>query len=489
MPSKLWKQFSGNWTVTQAAQAKGAGTWPSPPGAPTIGTATAGVGEVSVAFTAPANPGYPTTLTYEVTSSPDSITATGSASPIVVTGLTNGTEYTFTVTATNDTGTGPASAASNAATPIQAGAIWYVGANASGMFGNATIATGNYNTITEGAYGYASYTRITGRANQLALRANGTMWSWASNGWGESGTNSTITQSSPVQVGSLTTWASVASPNANGLAVKTNGTLWAWGNNQQGVFGNSRSQGDGFAAVSSPIQIGASTDWAELFYGYQNVLAIKTDGTLWGWGHNTGGTLGINNTISRSSPVQIGSDTNWAKVALGTSGGSSEHCLAIKTDGTLWAWGKNDYGNLGTNNTISRSSPVQIGSDTNWSEVSGALFASIAVKTDGTMYSWGYDSGYGQLGQSTRNLSKSSPTQIGALTTWLKATGSYYSSVAVKTDGTLWSWGNNNAGQLGQGTTGIGTSRSSPIQIGSDTNWALTESNNTSTATNRAIKV
>jgi alpha-tubulin suppressor-like RCC1 family protein len=484
-----WKQFSGQWTVTQAAQAKGAGTWPRLPGAPTIGTATAGVGEVSVAFTPPASSGYPPALTYEVTSSPGSITASGSVSPITVTGLTNGTEYTFTVIATNDTGTGPASAASNAATPIQAGAIWYVGANSNGMFGNATIANGNYNTITEGAYGYASYTRTTGRGNQLALRANGTMWSWASNGSGESGTNSTINRSSPVQVGSLTTWASVASPQANGLAVKTDGTLWAWGNNQQGVFGNSRSQGDGFAAVSSPIQIGASTDWAELFAGYHNVIAIKTDGTLWGWGHNTGGTLGINNTISRSSPVQISSDTNWAKVAVGVSGGGQDHCLAIKTDGTLWAWGDNDYGNLFTNNTIAYSSPVQIGSDTDWSEVSGGLFASYAVKTDGTMWSAGYDSGYGQLGLGTRSIDKSSPTQIGALTTWLKATGGYYSNVAVKTDGTLWSWGNNNAGQLGQGTTGSATSRSVPTQIGSDTNWALTESNNLSTGTHRAIKV
>jgi alpha-tubulin suppressor-like RCC1 family protein len=485
----IWKQFSGQWTVTQAAQAKGAGTWPGIPGAPTIGTATAGVGEVSVAFTAPSDTGYPTTLTFEVTSSPESITATGSASPIVVTGLTNGTEYTFTVTATNDTGTGPASAASNAATPIQAGAIWYVGANASGMFGNATIANGNYNTITEGAYGYASYTRITGRANQLALRSNGTMWSWASNGWGESGTNNTITRSSPVQIGSLTTWASVASPNANGLAVKTNGTLWAWGNNQQGVFGNSRSQGDGFGAVSSPIQIGASTDWSELFAAYSAVLAIKTDGTLWAWGQNDQGTLGQNNTISRSSPVQIGSDTNWSKITMGAPGGSSVHCLAVKTDGTLWAWGYGIYGNLFTNNNISVSSPVQIGSDTDWAEVSAGLWSSFAIKTDGTMYAAGYESGYGQLALSSRNVSRSSPTQVGALTTWLKVTASYYSSVAVKTDGTLWSWGNNAQGQLGQGTTGAGTSRSSPVQIGSDTDWALTESINISTSTNRALKV
>jgi large repetitive protein len=96
-----WKQFSGNWTVTQAAQAKGAGTWPEFPGAPTIGTATPALLSASVAFTAPANPGYPTTLSYTVTSSPGSITASGSASPITVSGLTAGTSYTFTVTATN----------------------------------------------------------------------------------------------------------------------------------------------------------------------------------------------------------------------------------------------------------------------------------------------------------------------------------------------------------------------------------------------------
>ena len=150
-------------------------------------------------------------------------------------------------------------------------------------------------------------------------------------------------------------------------------------------------------------------------------MAIKTTGTLWAWGANTYGRLGTGNTTVRSSPVQIGTDTNWSKVSAG-----SNHSLAIKTTGTLWAWGRNNYHKLGLNDSqagTSRSSPVQIGTDTDWASVDATLNHSTAIKTDGTLWVWGQNSS-GQLGIPFLT-STSSPVQIGSNTNWSKVSTSY----------------------------------------------------------------
>ena len=455
-----WKQFSGNWTVTQAAQAKGAGTWPLLPGAPTIGTATGGNGEASVTFTAPANPGYPTTLTYEVTSSPGSITASGSASPITVTGLTNGTEYTFTVTATNDTGTGPASAASNAVTPVAEGGLWAVGNNNAGQLGinqsgadiSSPVQVGSLTTWSQVSMSAEFY-------GSFAIKTDGTMWAWGDNDNGKLGINSQINKSSPTQIGALTSWQQVAAMADGGYAIKNDGTLWSWGRNLYGSVGDNT-----VIQRSSPVQIGSDTDWAYIGNGggEYGAFAVKTDGTLWTWGRdlygecmqNTAGSL-----VRRSSPTQVGALTNWAKVE------NYSATYAVKTDGTLWVAGPNSDGGLGTNNRISYSSPVQVGSLTNWSFGIGGD-SSAATKTDGTIWTVGINT-HGALGTNTVYSNRSSPVQVGSSTTW-----STFSigeqNVAAINDGALYVWGRNTAGQLGLNDT---INRSSPVQVGSSTEW------------------
>ena len=172
------------------------------------------------------------------------------------------------------------------------------------------------------------------------------------------------------------------------------------------------------------MQIGALTNWAQVSAGYNTSLAVKTDGTLWAWGRNNSGQLGDNTLITKSSPVQIGALTNWAQVSGGGTP-SVGYSLAVKTDGTLWAWGANNrfgqpYGTLGDGTIIDKSSPVQIGALTNWAQVSAGSTNSLAVKTDGTLWAWGL-SGFGELGDGT-TIGKSSPVQIGALTGWNKTT-------------------------------------------------------------------
>jgi alpha-tubulin suppressor-like RCC1 family protein len=279
------------------------------------------------------------------------------------------------------------------------------------------------------------------------------------------GLNDGVTRSSPTQIGGNNVWSKIAFGGANALAIKTDGTLWAWGGNSTGSMGLNIS-----TTKSSPTQVGTSADWANVFTGSnaQPNAAVKTNGTFWIiGGENGNGQLGLNDRVHRSSPVQLGSGTNWSagefKIATGDQGGMH----AIKTDGTLWSWGENIQGSLGTNNTVYRSSPVQVGTDTSWSTIAAGTRGVVAVKTNGTLWTWG-NAANGQLGTNNTTPIKSSPTQVGSETTWLQATGTFYARYAIKTDGTLWAWGKNDYGQLGLNDR---VYKSSPTQVGSGTDW------------------
>lgn len=259
-------------------------------------------------------------------------------------------------------------------------------------------------------------------------------------------------------------WQSVSAAgfySYTSAGVKNNGTLWTWGQNTNGMLG----QND-VANRSSPVQVGALTTWKNVYVGeYFSTYAINQSNELYSWGRNDYGQLGQNNATDRSSPVQVGALTNWKQVAAGF-GSVSGAAVAVKTDNTLWAWGDNTYGNLGTNNRTNRSSPVQVGALTNWGYVSTGGGAVLAVKTDGTLWGWGRNQDR-QLGDGG-TTDRSSPVQIGALTNWKKVAVGRNHTIAVKTDGTVWAWGNNARGQVGDQTT---TNRASPVQIGSATNW------------------
>jgi len=271
-----------------------------------------------------------------------------------------------------------------------------------------------------------------------------------------------INRSSPVQVGVATTWNLVSVGSYSVMATKTDGTLWLWGNNNAGQLGLN-SQG---INRSSPTQIGSATNWSLIDGGNATFVAIKTDGTLWIWGDNSQGQLGLNDVnVSKSSPTQVGSGTDWSKINAG-----GNHILAIKTDGTLWAWGLNNAGQVGNNSVSNRSSPVQVGSSTTWSQINtgpGSTL-SLSTKTDGTLWSWGSNF-TGQLGHGD-TVYRSSPTQVGVATTWSQISVGQRTVGTIKTDGTLWTWGSNVSGVLGNNSV---VNRSSPVQVGSSTTWNL----------------
>ena len=298
-----------------------------------------------------------------------------------------------------------------------------------------------------------------------AIRSDGTLWMWGSdNEAGELGQNEyAVRYSSPIQIPG-TTWNDVAMAENLSMATKTDGTLWSWGLGGIGQLGqNNRT------TRSSPVQIPGtswSTDDSKISIGKNAMYAIKTDNTLWSWGSNAYGVLGTNTSdnVHRSSPVQI-PGTTWSNViSSGYSDGSRTFVLATKTDNTLWAWGGNGQGELGqnegaNNDKKARSSPTQI-PGTTWATGGDKIYCmqatGFAIKTDGTLWGWGKNFN-GHIG--VNNQTKySSPVQIPG-TTWSKTMG----RVSLKTDGTLWAWGQNQYGIVGNNTAG--TYYSSPIQI------------------------
>ena len=253
------------------------------------------------------------------------------------------------------------------------------------------------------------------------------------------------------------TLTSLAGGGESSLLIKPDGSLWAWGDNDHGQLG----VGDTTTrAMAWPV--GTSTDWAGVACGDYHSLAVKTDGTLWAWGANASGQLGLGDTTDRTAPVQVGTSSGWATMACGDA-----YSMAIRSDGSLWAWGANASGQLGLGDTVTRTAPVQVGSDSDWAAVSCGSQFTVALKTDGTLWAWGADN-HGQLGLGT-TTAHSSPVQVGTDSDWTAVGCGDADVEALKSDGSLWAWGYNDYGQLGQGDT---VARGTPTRVGQDSDWA-----------------
>jgi len=340
--------------------------------------------------------------------------------------------------------------------------LWNWGRNSYGQIGDNT--TTNRSTPVTTLAGGANWKQVScGYNHTLAVKTDGTLWTWGRNSTGQLGVNNTTNRLTPVTTfAGGTNWKQVSCGSRHTTAIKTDGTLWTWGTNSSAQLGDNTSTNR-----STPVTTFAGgTNWKQVACGQDHTAAIKTDGTLWTWGRNLSGQLGDNTTTDRSTPVTtFAGGTNWKQVA----GGGDSHTAAIKTDGTLWTWGWNLFGQLGDNTTTSRNTPVTtFAGGTNWKQISGGDLHTSAIKTDGTLWTWGRNLS-GQLGDNTTTQRNTPVTTFVGGTNWKQVSGGDSHTAAIKTDGTLWTWGTNSSAQLGDNTV---TTRSTPVTtFAGGTNW------------------
>ncbi len=280
-----------------------------------------------------------------------------------------------------------------------------------------------------------------GYSHVLAVAEDGTLWAWGYNQQGQVGNGTTTRQTRPVQIGTDHDWKQVRAGKRHSMAVKTNGTLWAWGKNDLGQLGLGHTTDQ-----TTPVQVGTDTDWD--WYRLcaaegGNSFGVKTNGSLWFWGHNAASGV----TVVPAERPSYG--RNWKEIATTESG-----TLGIKTDGSLWTWlPGGDY------------LPRQVGTDRDWKAAATNGGSSLAIKEDGTLWSWGGNQ-YGELGNGRIDHDhRLIATQVGTDRDWKMVASVYYNSFALKDDGSLWTWGrgNDRTNILGDGTR---VNRAVPIRVG-----------------------
>lgn len=297
-----------------------------------------------------------------------------------------------------------------------------------------------------------------------------TLWTAGANGGGQLGDNTTTERHSLTAASGAAPWKKLDGGYAHTAGLRADGTLWTWGDNTIGQLGD----GGVTAQRLAPTQVGILSTWADLAAGLTHTVAVRRNGTIWAWGDNSHGQLGAGSTETAWSPIQIGSSTDWAAVAAGWT-----HTLALKRNGSLWAWGGNYDGQLGIGSTADQLSPQRLGADNDWVAIAAGGAHSLGLKGNGSLWAWG-DSTFGQVGDGFK-VDRLAPVRVGADNDWAQVAAGYRHSLALKVDGLAWAWGLNLQGQVGDGTASnrlaptpvAGGNHYVSIAAGDNHNWAV----------------
>lgn len=366
------------------------------------------------------------------------------------TALTLGTALTFGIASAAAANAPAAFAQVRSILPVvnrHAALSW--GDNAFGNLGDGTTTNrdlpGAVNKLGTGVVQVSA-----GGFHGLALTSNGTVWAWGENNTGELGNGTKTSSTTPVQVTGLTGVIQVAAGNGFSLALRSDGTVWAWGINTLGQLGN------GVISLPRlrPVRVTGLTGVTKIAAGSDFSLALRSDGMVWAWGHNAHGELGNGTIVNSSVPVRVSNISHVTGIAAG-----SDASLATRTSSTgtqVWAWGGNADGQLGDGTTADHHTPEHVtGLKTPGiaSIAMGDQFA-VALGADGSVWGWGKDQ-FGELGKATGPsgpvLSPAETVGAGSGITRLSAGNAHV--LALKSDGTVLAWGLNSEGQLGDGST------------------------------------
>jgi alpha-tubulin suppressor-like RCC1 family protein len=302
------------------------------------------------------------------------------------------------------------------------GTLWGWGSNFLGMLDGGT--PGTHRTPVR-LHGFEQVVSVSTGSHSLVLKSDGTVWAWGENMKGELGDGTTDAQKTPVQVVGLGGVAAVATRKGSSLALKSDGTVWVWGNDSL-----------------RPTPVSGLEDVVAIATGTHHTLALKPDGTLWGWGSHS--MLATGMKTYHPTPVPTSQLGEVKAMAVG-----AVHSAALKPDGTVWAWGSNTSGQLGDGTATARATPGQVAGLNGGVGLAAGLEHTVVAKDDGTVWSWG-DNVYGQLGDGTR-LRQRTPVQVTGVSGGVAVAAGKHHSLALKSDGTVWAWGANDLGQLGDG--------------------------------------
>jgi alpha-tubulin suppressor-like RCC1 family protein len=336
---------------------------------------------------------------------------------------------------------------------------------ASGVTGWSSVSAG-------GAWRHASQFNSPSPGFACAIATNGTLWCWGSNASGQLGlgNGSSALASSPLQVGSLSTWASVAAGVSDACAIQTNGTLWCWGGGGTGIEG----PGTEGTIVNAPVNVGGS--WSSVSVGQVAACGIQADGSLLCWGSNTNGQLGNAMVVQTDTPRQVGVATDWTAVSVGANA-----VCALESGGTLSCWGGNAYGETGLSaSSMPVMTPTLFEPGTTWSAVAVGWTHACAVASNGSLWCWGSDL-EGELGVGTTAGIPNGPVQVGSAMNWTSVSaGGSHTCGTQRNPGnagggggsavSLSCWGDNGEGQIGLGTDGA-VVPASPVQAGTGVQW------------------
>jgi alpha-tubulin suppressor-like RCC1 family protein len=284
------------------------------------------------------------------------------------------------------------------------------------------------------------------------VKNDGTVWTWGSNSNGQLGDGTTADKLAPLQVSSLTGVRAIAAGSAHSVALKADGTVWVWGSNSNGQLGDGTT-----IDKLTPVPVSNLAGITAIAAGSAHTLALKNDGTVWAWGSNSNGQLGDGTTTQRLNPVQVSILAGIVAIAAGNSHSLAlRNIIALQNDVTVWAWGSNNRGQLGDGTIVDKWIPIQVFGITGVSDIAAGSFHSVALRNifnltnDGTVWAWGSNSN-GQLGDGTI-VDKFIPTMVSGLSLMTTVAAGFNHTIALRNNDTTWTWGGNSNGQLGDGT-------------------------------------